>query len=196
MLFSFLSVLIAIRTEPRQKIAVCRRFIWEICAYAADLAFLPAKDVIKGFELRKDCNGDSDVSEFLEYFEKTYIGVPQQIGTGRRAPRFAVSEWSVYKAVMDRKSKTNNNVEVWNRIFNNAVNVKHPNIPKLISHFKDLQNDAELKVEKINAGEDISLKKRKLEHIHKRVEALMLNYDTGETDITNFSSETAHNLAI
>ena len=46
---------------------------------AAALAFLPAKDVIKGFKLLKDCNGDSDVSEFLEYFEKTCIGVPNKL---------------------------------------------------------------------------------------------------------------------
>ena len=64
---------------------------------------------------------------------------------------------------MYRNSKTNNNVEVWNRIFNKAVNIKHLNIPKLISHFKDSQKDTELKVEKINAGEDISGKKRKLQ---------------------------------
>ena len=96
---------------------------------AAALAFLPAKDVIKGFELLKDCNGDSDVSEFLEYFKKAYIGLPQQIGTGRRVPKTAVSEWSVYQAVIDRKNKINNNVEVWSRSFNNAVNVKHPISP-------------------------------------------------------------------
>ena len=125
---------------------------------AAALAFLPVKDAIKGFKLLKDSNGDSDVSEFLEYFGKTYIGVSQQIGTGRRAARSTVSEWSVYEAVLDKKSKTNNIVEVWNRIFNNAVNVKHPNIPKLISHFKDSQKDAELKVEKKNAGGDIRAK--------------------------------------
>ena len=80
---------------------------------AAALAFLPAKDVIERFELFKYCNGDSDVSDFLEYFEKTYRGVPQQIGSDRCAPRFAVSEWSVYQAVMERKSKTKINVEVW-----------------------------------------------------------------------------------
>ena len=33
---------------------------------AAALAFLPAIAVIKRFELLKDCNGDSDISEFLE----------------------------------------------------------------------------------------------------------------------------------
>ena len=71
----------------------------------------------------------ADVSEFLEYFETTYIGVPQQIGTSRRAPKFAVSEWSFYQAVTDRKTKTNNNVEVWNNIFNKAVKKKHPNNP-------------------------------------------------------------------
>ena len=122
---------------------------------AAALAFLPVKDVIKGFELLEDCNGDSDVSEFLKYYENTYIGVPQEIGTGTRAPRFAVSERSVYQAAKDRKSKTNNNVEAWNRIFN-AVKVRHPNIPKLISHFKDSQKAVELKYEKINAGKGIS----------------------------------------
>ena len=80
--------------------------------------------------------------------------------------------------------------------FNNVVNVKHPKFPNLISHFKDSQKEAELKVEKINAGEDISCEKRYLEHIHKRVEALVLNYDTGKTDIMNFLSGMAHNVAI
>ena len=98
---------------------------------------------------------------------------------------------------MDRKSKTNNILEVLNRIFNNAVNVKHPNIPKLISHFEDSQKDAELKAEKINAGEEISSEKRKLEHIHKRVEALVLNYGTGKTDFMNFFlSKMCPNVAI
>ena len=87
-------------------------------------------------------------------------------------------------------------MEVCNRIFNNAVNVKHPNIPKLISHFKDYQKNAELKVEKINAGEDISCKKRKLEHKHKGVEALELYYNTGKTNIKNFLSGMAHKVAI
>ena len=39
-------------------------------------------------------------------------------------------------------------------------------------------------------------KNGKLEHIHKRVEALVLNYDTGKTDIMNFLSGMAHNVAI
>ena len=64
------------------------------------------------------------------------------------------------------------------------------------NHFKDSHKDAELKVEKINAGEDIWCKKRKLEHIHERVEALVLNNDTGKTDILNFLSGMAHNVAI
>ena len=39
-------------------------------------------------------------------------------------------------------------------------------------------------------------KKRKLEHIHKRVEALLLNYDTGKTEIMSFLLGMAHNVAI
>ena len=80
--------------------------------------------------------------------------------------------------------------------FQQRCECKISQYPETISHFKDLQNDPELKVEKMNAGEDISLKKRKLEHIHKRVEALVLDYDTGKTDIMNFLSGMAHNVAI
>ena len=58
--------------------------------------------------------------------EKTYTGVPQEIRTGRRAPRNAVSKWNVYQTVADRKRKTNINVEVWNKIFINAVNANIP----------------------------------------------------------------------
>ena len=84
---------------------------------AAVLAFLPATDVMKGFETLKDCNDDSDVSEVFEYLARTYRGIPQQIGTGRRTPILAFSKWSLHQAVMDRKGKLNNIVQVWKRNF-------------------------------------------------------------------------------
>ena len=76
------------------------------------------------------------------------------------------------------------------------MNLKHPNIPKIISRFKASRKDAQLKVEIINAGEDYSGNKRKLEHIHKHVEAVVLNYDTGKTDIPNILSGMVRIVAI
>ena len=68
--------------------------------------------------------------------------------------------------------------------------------PQAHLSFQRLTEDAELKVEKINAGGHISCKKWELEHIHKRVEVFVLNYDTDETDIMKFSSGLTHNVAI
>ena len=120
----------------------------KIVRVAAFLPFLLAKDVIKRFEVLNYFNDNSGVTEFLEFFEKTYIGVFQEIGTDKRALKFAVSEWKVCQVVQHRKVKPRNKVEVWNKNFNSAVNVKYPNIPNIKSHFTDLQKHSELTVQR------------------------------------------------
>ena len=168
----------------------------KIVRMTAALQFLPPVDCVKGFECIRKNTADADANEFLDYFEKTYIGLPRNFGSGRRSPRFEIKEWSVYNAVITKKNKTNNNVEVWNRIFNIAVNTKHPSIAKLIPQFKDSQKDAELKVEKINTGEDICSRKRKLEDLHQRIHVLVSSYESAKTDILSFFCGMSHNVAI
>ena len=78
---------------------------------AGTLTFLPATDIIKGFELLEDCNDDSDVRVFGVLWEDLHRSPPTH-WNWQVAPRFAVSEWNVFQAIMDWKSKTNNNVGV------------------------------------------------------------------------------------
>ena len=63
-----------------------------------------------------------------------------------------------------------------------------------ISHFKDSQKDAKLKVEKINDEENICARKRKLDDLHQRIH--VLSYDSVKTDILSFFCGMSDNVAI
>ena len=92
----------------------------KIVRMTAALAFLPPVDCVKGFVCIRKNTADADANAFLDYFEKTSIGLPRNFGSGRRSPRFEIKELSIYSAVISNKNKTNKNVEVWNR---NSISV-------------------------------------------------------------------------
>jgi hypothetical protein len=49
------------------------------CKKLITLAFVPVSDVIKAFDLIA-AGFDDDADEFLDYFEKTWIGEPKKRG--------------------------------------------------------------------------------------------------------------------
>ena len=94
------------------------------------LAFVPLCDVINGFEL---VAGDleDDAEEFLDYFEKTWVGEPQKrgkskdyylctfqhfnlfLGVGRKKPLFDHKIWNIHDRVITNLPRSNNSVEGW-----------------------------------------------------------------------------------
>ena len=60
---------------------------------------------------------------------------------------------------MESNFKINDNVEVWNRVVNSAVNVKHPSNFWFISHFNESQKHVALKVEKNECGRRLFVQK-------------------------------------
>ena len=77
------------------------------------LAFLPAGDVIEGFEELVDTIKvlyDDVAVDLLQYFEDTYNG-----RYGRNAPRhpphFAINLWNMFNRTDDELPRTNNSVE-------------------------------------------------------------------------------------
>lgn len=87
------------------------------------LAFVPANQVVQFYEEvvlsyveeNKDdpaafCQRDEDVSEFLAYFERTWIG--RIYGkTTRRPPVFGIHTWNHYNSCLNGSSMTNNTCE-------------------------------------------------------------------------------------
>ena len=80
------------------------------------LAFVPAIDVIPCYEELVDSLSDeldNHLSDFLQYFEKTWIGLEHH---GRRhRPLFSIELWNVRDRVERALPRTNNSVEGWHR---------------------------------------------------------------------------------
>ncbi|KAL8564037.1 hypothetical protein ACOMHN_016326 [Nucella lapillus] len=73
------------------------------------LAFVPPDDVIEAFQQLMDsldADTDETLSDFLAYFESTWLGIVQR--GRRRRPKFDVAMWNVYNRVGDNLPRTNN----------------------------------------------------------------------------------------
>ena len=72
----------------------------------------------------------TECSTYLEYFEKTWIGIlksiPRSNGLGstvtRRAPRYAIPEWNMHEATINGDQRTNNVCEGVNNGFKAGFN--------------------------------------------------------------------------
>ena len=92
------------------------------------LAFLPAGDVIEGFEELVDTIRvlyDHVGDDLLQYFKDTYIGRYRR-NAPRRPPLFAINLWNMFNRTDDELPRTNNSVEGWHRNFQGHVSACHP----------------------------------------------------------------------
>ena len=92
------------------------------------LAFLPAGDVIEGFEELVDTIrilNDNVADDLLQYFEDTYIGRYCR-NAPRRPPLFAINLWNMFNRTDDELPRTNNSVEGWHRSFQGHVSACNP----------------------------------------------------------------------
>lgn len=113
------------------------------------LAFVPVQKVVEAFEALKSSvyftrYGD-DLIEIIEYFAKTWIGLPNRRGLG--APLFDLGMWNCYDSVINNLPRTNNGVEGWHSAFRGRVEVAHASMGKFINCIKDEQNLTEVMME-------------------------------------------------
>ena len=92
------------------------------------LAFLPAGDVIEGFEELPDTIRvlyDDVADDLLQYFKDTYIGRYRR-NAPRRPPLFVINLWSMFNRTDDELPRANNSVEGWHRSFQGHISACHP----------------------------------------------------------------------
>ena len=98
------------------------------------LAFVPTNRVTEAFqELMGSFDDETDelLSDFLSYFEATWIGVVQR--GRRRRPLFAISLWNVNGRVEQDLPRRNNSIEGWHHFFDLRVAITHPTIRRLFA---------------------------------------------------------------
>ena len=99
------------------------------------LAFLPAAEVIEGFEELVDTRRilyDDVADDFLHYFEDTYMGRYYK-NAPRRHSLFAINLWNMFNKNNDELPRTNNSVVGWDQSFQGHVFACHPVFWKFLS---------------------------------------------------------------
>ena len=106
------------------------------------LAFLPAGDVIEGFEELVDTIRilyDDVADDLLQYFEETYIRRYRR-NAPRRRPLFAINLWNMFNRTDDELSCTNDSAEGWHQSFQGHVSICHPVFWKFFSILQKEEN--------------------------------------------------------
>ena len=118
------------------------------------LAFLPAGDVIEGFEELEDtirilCDDVTD--DLLQYFEDTYIGRYRR-NAPRRTPLFAINLWNMFNRTDGELPRTNNSVEDWHQSFQGHVSACQPVFWKFLSVLQKEENMIRISIVQHLAG--------------------------------------------
>jgi hypothetical protein len=173
------------------------------CRMFTALAFVPTERVMSAFDELKEALPSTE--PLWSYFESTYIGHFEAIGTddstSRRMatvyrfkkPIFDAEVWNVRDRVVAGEPKTTNSLEAWHRRFNVIIGKSHPNIFEFITRLKAEQSYTELRVDKIYAGNDPIRVKRKQKTQINRVKTIVSNY-ADYPDIIQFLKGCAHNI--
>lgn len=117
------------------------------------LAFLKPEEIKSAFEdLAAGMPDDDQTQNFIDWFEKNYIGVTSTRKTFEAL--FPSSFWSIYDLVELGLPRTNNAVEAWHRRFKILVEAAHPGIVKITGKFKEELHYQENQISRVKRGEE------------------------------------------
>lgn len=135
------------------------------------LAFLPPEDVVIAYQiLLEDEFFEAHqlvLLDFLNYFEKTWVGPWNLRRTARLDPLFAKDLWNCFHSVLDDLPKTNNSCEGFHSGFQTILGASHPTIYKLIDGLKSQETLASLKINQFHAGKLPPTVKKYADHAKK-----------------------------
>ena len=128
--------------------------------------------------------------EFLDYFEKTYIG--QKVGGVRRPPKFAVEFWNVLDRHHSGSLRTCNAVESNHNAFVcGIVRAHHPSVFKFMEDIRSQQAIATTEMAEVNMGKIRKIKKKE-EQRNRRLMTLVRKFE-GDGDALHLCRGVAYN---
>lgn len=139
------------------------------------LAYVPNADKVRVYEELIELDTFPEVDQLLNYFEDTFLGRRQRRRRG--AALFSSDIWDCYQAVHDNTPRTNNVVEGWHNAFARSVQIAHPTLPRLVVKLQTEQKNNQLVIERMIAGEDPPLKKKKYRDLDRRLRTVVLDYE-------------------
>lgn len=162
------------------------------------LAFVPPDKVISAFErlIRSPYYKENAkiLSNFIEYFEKTWIGVAKRGKRGRVAAMFEIEMWNHYFSVLDDAPRTNNHVEGWHNRLTARAQMNNSTLWKFLDLIISEQSVTDLVHEQSVAGHKIDNKRKKYKDMDARMKNVVEKYKNRK--ICDYLSGIAHNLTL
>jgi MULE transposase-like protein/FLYWCH-type zinc finger protein len=143
------------------------------------LAFIPPQDVIATFDQLMDQDffqeNEEILLDFIQYFERVWIGKLNRRRTARLAPTYPIGLWNCFQSILDNLPKTNNTCEGFNHALSNLIGASHPTIYKLIDGLKSEQALTELKMNQFMAG-NIAPSNKKYSQAAQKLKSVVEEY--------------------
>uniref|UniRef100_A0A914Q8E7 MULE transposase domain-containing protein n=1 Tax=Panagrolaimus davidi TaxID=227884 RepID=A0A914Q8E7_9BILA len=139
-----------------------QQFAKSIAMFRA-LAFLPVRDVSRGFVLLKRHLEDTyserayfdSVMALCDYFEENYIGTVATRNR-RNIPRFPQELWNVHEKTLEGSPKTNNTVEGGHNKLHSFFDCDHPSFFRFIRLLRNFTKTLVADVYDLRAGKKIN----------------------------------------
>ena len=158
------------------------------------LVFLPAGDVIEGFEELVDTIRilyDGVEDDLLQYLEDTYIGRYRR-NARRRTPLFAINLWNMFNRTDDDLPRTNDIVEGWHRSFQGHISICHPVVWKFLSVLQKEENMLRISIVQHLAGHPAPPPRKRYLDSSRRILRILGDYPNRQR--LQYLRAIAHNL--
>ena len=158
------------------------------------LVFLPAGDVIEGFEELVETITilyDDVADDLLQYVKDTYIGRYSR-NAPRRPPPFAINLWNMFNRTDDELPHTNNISEGWHRSFQGHVSACHPVFWKFLSVLQKEENMIRISIVQHLAGHPAPPPRQRYLDSSRRILRILDDYPNRQR--LQYLRAIAHNL--
>lgn len=167
--------------------------------YLVALAFVPVCDVQSVYSsvIKEGIFADTtlsladNLSMLLEYFEKTWVGRPNQT-TQRGAARYPIPSWNAYEATLDDRSRTNNSVEGWHNGIRSCIR-RNINIATLFQFLQKEEALTRLKTQQFQeSGRNASQKRSNYTKHDKNIKKIVESYAEYDNKLIYLNAIAAH----
>ena len=145
------------------------------------LSFVPPRLVHEYFGLllaEEQVTGDGLLTDFVGYFQATYIGYQAPNGVETDA-RYPYHTWNMYQRVKDRLPRTNNSLEGWHHAFAQGIPA-HPRLHVLVDKYHAQQHTMAIRRDQQNMGRAVHARTRnKYATYNTRLIGLIDKFDRG-----------------
>jgi hypothetical protein len=182
--------------------AVIRRYSLDAeyaacCRLLAALAFVPPTDVVVEFDIAAEHveRNFSELTAYVEYFEATWVGLPNRGGAaGRRIARFPIEMWNIWDRTTEGHARTNNAIEGWHRGLESTLGMTRPTLWKFLDAMRIKFRYQQQELAQVAAGNYHHAQRAEWQRLTHRLQVICRRYNNPPSPVIEHLQSIAMNI--